>query len=157
MKRGAAFILGLVLVGCQQKQSIQPPPVQVGQTECADCGMAVSDERYAAAMIVATPDGEETPRVFDDIGCMLEYQRGHKDEKVLASYVKDFNTRQWLDADKASYARDASVHSPMGYGIVAAASLPQAESAANGAKAMDLASLRQTGAKSPTTKSADTH
>ena len=151
MKRGAMFILACLLIGCQQKQSIQPPPVQVGQTECADCGMAVSDERYAAAMIIATPDGEQSPRVFDDIGCMLEYQRGHKDEKVLASYVKDFNTRQWLEADKASYARNASVHSPMGYGIVAAAAAPQAESAANGAKAMDLAALRQTSAKATTT------
>ena len=45
-----------------------PPPIEIDRTACSHCGMLVSEEVYAAAYSV--PGAE--PRVFDDIGCLLD-------------------------------------------------------------------------------------
>ena len=143
----AALISGAVLfsTGCSRRpQAIAPPDVHYGQTDCAGCGMTVSDERYAAALVTRTPDGEQVARVFDDIGCMVEYERGHPEVGVLAHYVKDYETHQWLPADRASYVRGDQIHSPMGFGLLAAESAERAEKVARAqsARTLDLPGLR---------------
>ena len=119
-------IVIVIAAGCQQKSSeVAPPNIQYGQTPCEGCGMIVSDQRFAAALIIETPDGERRPAAFDDIGCMLDYEREHHDGKVLGRFVKDVTTAQWIAADKATFARGKSIASPMASGIAAAAT-PQA-------------------------------
>ena len=114
--------------GCQQKTSeITPPKIQYGQTSCDGCGMIVSDQRFAAAMIIEMPDGERRPAAFDDIGCMLDYEREHHDGTVLARFVKDVTTGQWLPAEKANFVRGKSIQSPMASGISATATPETAE------------------------------
>ena len=115
-------------VGCQQKTSeITPPQIQYGQAPCEGCGMIVSDQRFAAAIVLEMPDGERRPAVFDDIGCMLDYEREHHEGKVLARFVKDVTTAQWVPADKASYVRGKSIASPMASGIAATSTAQAAE------------------------------
>jgi copper chaperone NosL len=115
-------------VGCQQKPSeITPPQVQYGQAPCEGCGMIVSDQRFAAAIVLEMPDGERRPAVFDDIGCMLDYEREHHDGKVLARFVKDVTTGRWVAADKANFVRGKSIQSPMASGIAATATVDAAE------------------------------
>ena len=121
-----ALIAIALAAGCQQKPSeITPPQVQYGQTPCEGCGMIVSDQRFAAAVVLEMPDGERRPAAFDDIGCMLDYEREHHDGKVLARFVKDVTTSQWISADKATFVRGKSITSPMASGIAATAT-PQA-------------------------------
>lgn len=112
--------------GCHPRQTeLVPPTVHYGQSVCDGCGMIVSDEHYAAALIVQSDDGEQRSVVFDDIGCMLDYQRKHSGEAVLARFVKDINTGTWLSVAEATFVRGDGVRSPMGYGI-AACSTPAA-------------------------------
>ncbi len=123
-----AAALMLCTPGCSRRQQpVQPPAIALGQTECTQCGMTINDERFAAAEIVSAADGEETACTFDDIGCLLEYDHRHADQHVLARYVKDFATRQWLAAQDAAFVRSAQIHSPMGYGLLAAANQTEAE------------------------------
>jgi len=121
-----SILFTIALAGCQQKPSaVTPPNIQYGQTPCEGCGMIVSDQRFAAAMIIEMPDGERRPAAFDDIGCMLDYEREHRDGTVLARFVKDVTTGQWLPAEKANFIRGKSIQSPMASGIAATAT-PQA-------------------------------
>jgi copper chaperone NosL len=116
------LVSAMLLLGCSRRQqSLGPPELELGQTDCARCGMTVSDDRYAAAVIVETPAGDRVAKVFDDIGCMAAYQREQHDGKVLAQYVKDYNTRAWLSAHQAFYVRADSIRSPMAYGLLATA------------------------------------
>ena len=118
----------ILVAGCQQKPSaVTPPNIQYGQTPCEGCGMIVSDQRFAAAVILEMPDGERRPAAFDDIGCMLDYEREHHDGKVLARFVKDVTTSQWISADKATFVRGKSITSPMASGIAATATPEAAE------------------------------
>ena len=128
MKAMMLIVTGLVLAaGCNRQAPIGPPQVQYGQTECSQCGMTVNDEQYAAALILEQPTGERVAKIFDDIGCMLAFERESHDGKVLARYVKDYETHAWLNADRAAYVKGAEIHSPMGYGLLAAADSAAAE------------------------------
>jgi len=132
--------------GCQQKPSeLAPPKIQYGQTACDGCGMIVSDQRFAAAIILEMPDGERRPVAFDDIGCMLDYQREHHDGTVLARFVKDFTTGEWVAAEKANFLRGKSIQSPMASGIAATATPQAAEkfAAEHNASVQTLAQLGQ--------------
>src|SRR5256885_12883798 len=94
----------LLVAGCKQSsEAVAPPQIHYGQADCSQCGMTVNDERYAAALIIRTADGEQAAKVFDDIGCMIGYEREHGDVTVLARYVKDFESHAWVGADKAAY------------------------------------------------------
>ena len=136
----------LLAGGCKpSNEAIAPPQVRYGQIDCAECGMGVSDERYVAALIVRTADGEQTAKVFEDIGCMIGYEREHADVTILARYVKDFENHNWLTAEKASFVRDDQIHSPMGFGVLAADSSERASKLApkGTGDVLDLATLRE--------------
>ena len=124
----SAFIAIALVAGCQQKPSaVTPQNIQYGQTPCEGCGMIVSDQRFAAAIILEMPDGERRPAAFDDIGCMLDYEREHHEGKVLGRFVKDVTTGHWVAADKANFVRGKSIQSPMASGIAATATVDAAE------------------------------
>jgi copper chaperone NosL len=131
-----AFALaGLALAGCGSGQAkIAPPTIYYGEDICDQCGMIISDERFAAASVVELSPGRTDTHVFDDIGGMLLYQQSHPAEKVLARYVHDYNTKAWLAAGDAFYVTGETIHSPMGHGVAA---LATQDAAAELAAAMD--------------------
>jgi copper chaperone NosL len=125
------FVTAAILLGCSRHpQALAPPEIQLGQTDCAQCGMTVSDDRYAAAVIVETSAGDRLTKVFDDIGCFAAYLREQHDGQVLAQYVKDYSTRGWLVADQALYVHADSIRSPMAYGLLATATQDTAQTIA---------------------------
>jgi len=127
------FVLCIAPIGCHPRDAeLAPPAIRYGQSVCDGCGMIVSDEHYAAALILQSPDGENRSVVFDDIGCMLDYQREHHEETVLARFFKDINTSNWLTIDQATFVRGDAVHSPMGYGIAACSTAAAAQNWVSG-------------------------
>ena len=117
------------LTGCGTAK-VGPPAIDAGQTTCAECGMAVSEPRYAAALLVADADEGPLGLVFDDIGCMLAYKAAHP-APALAQYVMDADIRQWLDARNAWFARSSAIRSPMASGLAACRTPQRVELLAN--------------------------
>jgi nitrous oxide reductase accessory protein NosL len=131
MTRRPALLLmaGLWAVGpagCEDAASVQPPEILFGQDTCDLCGMIISDDRFAAGLAVQAGGRSET-RAFDDIGCLLAYEREHADETVAARYVHDFGTRSWRDAETAAYLHSGRLHSPMAFGLAALATEAEAQ------------------------------
>ncbi len=94
---------------------------------CASCKMAISEKRYAAEFL----DQEGEAMKFDDIGCMLRYRkRTQSNGAIAASFVVDFESRQWLQASTAYYVRSPEFRTPMGSGIVAYSAATSAAAAA---------------------------
>src|SRR5690606_2513635 len=67
-------------------------------------------------------DGSRSSPAFDDVNCLVDFERECDDAcVVLARYVHDVNTRQWLDASKATFVMSDSIQTPMASGVAAAA------------------------------------
>ena len=92
---------------------------------CAYCRMAISQKQFAAEAL----DPDREPLKFDDIGCMLRY-RARAEQKPAAVFVVDYETRQWIAADNASFVRGSRIATPMGGGILAFGDRSRAEAAA---------------------------
>ena len=90
---------------------------------CAFCKMAISERQYAAQMI----SEDEAVMKFDDIGCMLKYQKANSGgARPAAVYVAHSRTKAWLNAEDAVFVRSETVKTPMGSGIIAFASTDEA-------------------------------
>jgi nitrous oxide reductase accessory protein NosL len=116
-----ACLCMLVLGACSASDDLAPPHVLYGQQECDACRMMISDERFAAALIVEV-DGARAALAFDDIACLFDYERTHENAAILKRYVHDVASRQWLDATSAMFTQSATLQTPMGSGIAAVAS-----------------------------------
>lgn len=119
-----AFLVALVAVslsGCQASRE-RPPQIRYGRDRCAQCGMIISEARFAAAYLTR----EGTWRSFDDIGDMLAFSKAHR-EDVAVFWVHDYEGEAWLKADSAFLVKSSELHTPMGHGIVALGDRERAE------------------------------
>jgi len=104
------------LGGCSDAKPA-PRAVRLGRETCQNCGMTVSDARYAA-LIWDSEYGRV--RVYDDFGCAVvaAFQRKELDRADVAFWVADeTDPAKWLDARAARFRDNAAT--PMGYGHAA--------------------------------------
>ena len=115
-----ALLVILCISACKEEKYTGPQAIHFGEDVCLRCKMIISDKRFAAQYI--TERGEASK--FDDIGCMIDELKEEKKSgaRVLAIYVTDYVTGEWIDAGSAFYIRNSEIKTPMGYGIAAFAS-----------------------------------
>lgn len=118
--RGRGMVLTVLLLmaawlatACTEA-SYTPQEINEETDVCVICKMAVKDNQYATQIV--TKDGQSLK--FDDLGCLNEWKQQNGTDTIGASFVRDFNTSQWIPYEKAYYAYDASYQTPMAYGIV---------------------------------------
>lgn len=124
MKRRITTIILVVFTGllaaCSQTSY---EPVDISDSDqCYTCHMGIEDLQSVSQTILT--DG--TPRVFDDIGCMLVYLQETNDE-VEISYVIDHDSGEWIDVNGAHFIHDQTIQTPMSYGFIAFSSVQEAE------------------------------
>lgn len=148
MKVFPLFILltaGLFLVACARGEpTASPPAIRYGEDACAECNMIISDPRYAAGYAYEISAGRYESLAFDDIGDLLVHWTKMPEQKIVAWYVHDYATEEWLDATTAYYVVSDQIHSPMGHGIAAHASRSAAEQMAleKGGQVFDWSGLQ---------------
>ena len=121
-----------ILAACQaQADPSQPPEIFYGEDVCVECGMIISEPRFAASYY--TTDGDA--RHFDDIGGMAVHHAEHQ-ENITQFWVHDFDTEDWIKADQGYFVMSDQVHSPMNYGIVAFSDEARAQEFASANNAM---------------------
>ena len=111
-------LLLLFLVACGAKgPSEDPPEIAYGRDVCEACGMIIDDARYAASYVTTT--GEV--RKFESIEDMVTHHQ-ENEEEVFIFWVHDYDTEEWVRADEAFFIQSDNIQSPMGGGLIAAAS-----------------------------------
>ncbi|MFC0296789.1 nitrous oxide reductase accessory protein NosL [Geobacillus jurassicus] len=105
------FIIG-VITGCNQKA--EPVAIDEKNDKCDFCHMAVGNNQFATELVLK--NGKVLK--FDDIGCMYQWMKEHKNETVEAMFVRDYETNDWLEADQATYVYDQTIRTPMAYNVI---------------------------------------
>ncbi len=101
----------LVLAACTQPER-GPVRIVWGRDACEHCGMAISDERFAAQV----RRGPREVARFDDFGCAVLWLETQGDPGEAAEiWVMDEERREWLDARRAFYR--PGQRTPMAYGL----------------------------------------
>jgi copper chaperone NosL len=113
----------LLLAACGSALNLaEPPEIVYGQDVCDECGMIINEARFAASYVTTT--GEV--RRFDDIGNMLLYVHKHR-EAVHVYWVHDFNSEEWINAEKATLVLNPDLVTPMAWSLAAFATEADAE------------------------------
>ncbi|MGI9584705.1 MAG: nitrous oxide reductase accessory protein NosL [Acidimicrobiia bacterium] len=118
IKRWILVLAGLALIAaaCGTADAAGPPDIKYGRDICLQCGMIVSEEKFAAAYTLES--GEE--RSFDDLGDLILYMRDTNETiNPLKGWVHDYETEEWVDLANAHFVPTLSVSTPMGHGIIA--------------------------------------
>jgi copper chaperone NosL len=116
--KGSAIFMGIaalmVLANCQKKP-VEPVAIDADDM-CSFCSMSISEKRYAAELI----DNDGKIFKFDDLGCLAHFIEKKKNPApIQATFVMDFERREWISAEQAFYVRSAEFQTPMYGGIVA--------------------------------------
>ncbi|MBN4082613.1 nitrous oxide reductase accessory protein NosL [Phycisphaeraceae bacterium AH-315-B13] len=104
--------------GCTDHEAGGPPTILLGESMCIECGMILSDERFATVTIYEGYRGAE-PRLFDDFNCQVIYEAEHPDETILTRWSHDYLTVEWIDTEQAFFVKSSTIHAPMGSQIAA--------------------------------------
>lgn len=144
MMREVRGLFCLLLAGCSGGESLDPPQLLLGVDECVECRMIISDDRFAAAWVTRDQYGRLEKGGFDDLGCLLIYRRKRPESENLGEYVKDFETRAWLELATAHLIRSEKLHSPMAFGIAAFESAEKADAllAQHDGERLELSAIR---------------
>jgi len=133
--RVIAAVLGgalamMALAACGGSDANGPPTVHYDDSVCARCGMILSDERFAAATIVADDRGEPMPLLFDDSNCQAGHEKDKPGLAIIARWVHDHGTREWIDARRALFVYSPELRTPMASHVAAFGTLDAARKAA---------------------------
>ncbi|MER2598446.1 MAG: FixH family protein [Caldilineales bacterium] len=122
------FALALLAAGCAQGTAeIKPPEIRYGEDVCVECIMIISDPRFAAAYTYEVSPGRYENQLFDDIGDMLIWADKHPEHNVVAWWVHDYNTKEWVEGTQAIYMFSHNLQTPMAQGTAAFAMLGPAQ------------------------------
>lgn len=106
-----AFVF--ILAACGNKE-VKPVAINDATDTCEVCNMAVVDNQYATQIVLE--NGKSI--VFDDVGCMYEWIEGNSNETIAAEFVRDYNDKEWVLVDDATYVYNQSVKTPMAYNMI---------------------------------------
>ncbi|MBB6445372.1 nitrous oxide reductase accessory protein NosL [Bacillus benzoevorans] len=91
------------------------PQEPTAEDLCYFCNMKIYTEDEEMGVFTAQAVKEDGTHVYlDDSGCLLNAERKFN-ENFTSSWVRDYNTKEWIDAESAVVVK-ADVQTPMKYG-----------------------------------------
>lgn len=124
-KLGISALMLVLLSGCQNS-SMEPEEINPEIDVCEVCNMGIAHEHFATEIV--TEDGEIYK--FDDIGCMDEFLQSESslnEEGAAKKYVRDMESGEWVELEKAYHAYHPEYWTPMANGVVSFKNKERAE------------------------------
>jgi len=116
-KLGVLLIMSAAIISGCNNSTMEPEEINPEIDVCEVCNMSIANENYATEVVTA--DGEVYK--FDDIGCMDEFMEREaplKEENAAKQYVRDVDTGEWVELEKAFHAYHPDFWTPMANGVV---------------------------------------
>ncbi len=124
---GAATTTLLLTGGCGSESDAGPPTIRYDDSICDECGMIISDERFATATIIQGDRGNE-PMIFDDFNCQIIFENKHTDLTITGRWSNDYSSKEWLETQNAWFVKSPNLRTPMASNMAAFASKEEAQS-----------------------------
>ncbi|NOU94441.1 hypothetical protein GC093_14620 [Paenibacillus sp. LMG 31456] len=119
----SAFLCMIIFLTACAKTEYKALPINEDVDICVICNMQVKDDAFAVQL--TTKEGKNYK--FDDLGCMNEWKQKNGVDSIGGQFVRDYNTKEWIKFEEASYVFHPSFKSPMAYGIYSFKSKKEAE------------------------------
>lgn len=105
-------LLAVIVAGCGNKL---PDPVAIneGVDKCEVCNMMIKDDQHATQLILKNGKALK----FDDIGDLYAWTKKNGLNDVEVRYVRDYNSKEWIKLEDATFAYDESFETPMAFGV----------------------------------------
>jgi len=81
---------------------------------CEICGMAIADDQHATQIVLKN----ERVLKFDDLGDLYVWLDENGDDDVGAKFVRDFDSKEWIQLEDATFVYDEDIATPMGFGVI---------------------------------------
>ncbi len=120
------LLVAFALPGCRGEAQDGPPSIRYGDSVCIECGMIISDERFATSTVIVGDRGNE-PLLFDDFNCQMIFEAKHDELRIVNRWCHDHATREWLSMASAWFVKSDQIRTPMASHIAAFATRGQAE------------------------------
>lgn len=92
----------------------EPEEIDPDTDVCEVCGMSIKDDEYATEIILENDKALK----FDDLGDLYVWLDENEEEEVGAKFVRDFNTKDWVQLEDATFVYDEEISTPMGFGVI---------------------------------------
>lgn len=109
------------ILGCNRADPLSPPQILIGDSICAECGMIISDERFATATLYPSSRGADA-MLFDDFNCQRRYEASLTHPSPSKRWSHDHATLEWFETDNAYFVVSDQLRTPMGSGVAGFAS-----------------------------------
>jgi copper chaperone NosL len=100
-------------VGCG-KQEIKAVAINEKHDKCDICQIGVMDNQFATEIILESGKALK----FDDIGCMYKWMEINSGEKTKEKFVRDYDSKDWVSLEDATYVYDKTITTPMAYNVI---------------------------------------
>jgi copper chaperone NosL len=114
MKLVLVLIGAMVLLAACGGEKYEPQPINEATDVCEVCKMSIKDNQFATQIV--TKEGRSLK--FDDLGDMHVWMKENGTDEIGAAFVRDYNTKEWIKYEDAYYVYEASIRTPMAYGVV---------------------------------------
>ncbi len=112
---GLLFLIGVMsILGACGNKEVKPVAINEKTDTCATCNMQVVDNQFATQIILE--NGKSL--IFDDIGCMYAWVNENEDQKIDTQFVRDYDDKEWVLLDDATYVYNQSIKTPMAYNVI---------------------------------------
>ena len=82
--------------------------------KCDICQIGVMDNQFATEIILENGKALK----FDDIGCMYKWMEINSGEKTKEKFVRDYDSKDWVSLEDATYVYDKTITTPMAYNVI---------------------------------------
>jgi len=91
-----------------------PDDIDPDADVCEVCGMAIADDQHATQIVLKN----ERVLKFDDLGDLYVWLDENGDDDVGAKFIRDFDSKEWIQLEDATFVYDEDIATPMGFGVI---------------------------------------
>lgn len=102
----------VLLSGCNRALDDGPPSFILGDSACIECGMIVSDERFATSTIIMGDRGREA-LMFDDFNCQINFEGKLPELEIVTRWSHDYLSSEWFETAQGWFVESPEIHTPM--------------------------------------------